>query len=424
MKVIIVALVTLAFSGVATAQPGKPCNGDADSQPGIYTDHTNPKYPSGLKGTVKEKPYMLSKLIAIEKLEEASRKDFQLTGCVARVSFGNFTPMKNHTAYGYQLGVYQNVCNINEHIVKTVDEYYTVFRVNINAAPVSGMISPISMGIGNFSIDKSRASSQYEIQIDAVNGPNYSKDAASNPSRVSTYVSEKMLLTGRSDNYKDYHSDFVKLNTGVGYVENWQGGDRYATHTEKSSQFIDRHYMFIKPGQPLLLPVSRKQYLEDMLQYLEIEKANFKYASDDMVKKLSSTSSDFAKQRLAVVQADKDAYPQIYEAKKEKIKQLLSTQSAEWLQEQAIIGNDNNSYDANDRLKQLGKFYDKEGEYRVALYTMNPEYLKPNPTQPAKPSLIEVQFRYQIAADRGFSQRLFNNFLKNFDLSALQKMVE
>jgi len=425
-KIVFISLLFCGFAAQAQNKPGGketpvPCDGNADMLPGKYTDHTNPKYPTSLKGNTSDKAAMLKQLIAIEKLEEASRKNFNLTGCVARVSFsGGDKSAAGIMKYGYQLGVYRNVCHVTQHIVKTVDEYSTVFRVNINNDPVSGSLSPLAMGIGSFNIAKYPNSVQYDIPVDAIQG----KSTNNNPSRVSKYISEGMLLTGRSDNYRDYHADFLKLNNGNGYVENWQGGDRYANHGPSSYQFIDRHYLITKPGIPLLIPVSRKQYLEDMLEYLEIEKANFYYDNDKQTKQVQGNNAEYAKKRLSILEADKVAYPQLYEAKKAKIKQLLAEQKDAWLQQQAIVGNPGKVYDANDRLKELGKFYDKEGDYSVALYVTNPEYFKSGINQSTKPQIIEVQFRYEIANDRGYSERLFNNFLKNFDMEALRKMLQ
>ena len=37
---------------------------------------------------------------------------------------------------------------------------------------------------------------------------------------------------------------------------------------------------------------------------------------------------------------------------------------------------------------------------------------------------MEVQFHYEISADKGFSKRLLDNFEKNFDMDALKKIVE
>lgn len=50
---------------------------------------------------------------------------------------------------------------------------------------------------------------------------------------------------------------------------------------------------------------------------------------------------------MAVLQADKAAYPQLYEARKVKVRQLLATQNAEWLQKPAVVDYKNVTYDAN-----------------------------------------------------------------------------
>lgn len=79
---------------------------------------------------------------------------------------------------------------------------------------------------------------------------------------------------------------------------------------------------------------------------------------------------------------------------------------------------------AEQRLADIGKFYDSENEKTAALYNYNPAYFKTNSNQPTKPVFIEVQFRYEIGDDRGFSERLLNNFLKNYDMNSLRKMLE
>ncbi len=37
---------------------------------------------------------------------------------------------------------------------------------------------------------------------------------------------------------------------------------------------------------------------------------------------------------------------------------------------------------------------------------------------------MEVQFRYDISQESPFSERIFQNFLKNFDMEALRRMLE
>ena len=147
-------------------------------------------------------------------------------------------------------------------------------------------------------------------------------------------------------------------------MENWLSGGRYDTHSERSYQWIDRHYLITRQGIPLLIAVSRKQYLQDMLEYLELEKANFSFTIEDLINKIATDKSDFANQKRQTWQAHKAAYAEIYEARKSKLKGLLATKSEDWLQQQAIVAGGNKTKDANDRLKETGKFYDKEEENR------------------------------------------------------------
>ncbi|KXK28522.1 MAG: hypothetical protein UZ12_BCD005000952 [Bacteroidetes bacterium OLB12] len=245
---------------------------------------------------------MTKNLIAIEKLEEASRKDFKLTGCAARVSFsgGGSTSYgkSTYTSYGYQLGVYAYVCHVKELTTKIVGEYQTVLRININPDVVFGGNS-LRPGTGDLSFSKTATTLMwsYDFPADALLGPNYESDRIKNPSKVSTYISESNLLAGRSSAYKSYHDDFLKLNAGNGYTENYMRGSLYDKVTENSYRLIDRRYLITKPGIPLLIPVSRKQYLQDMLEYFEIEKANFNYRVDELLKNSATNNSDFGIQQ-------------------------------------------------------------------------------------------------------------------------------
>jgi len=403
--------------------PLTPCNGTADDVTGIYTDHTNPKYgPINLKGSVAEKATMMKILLAIEKQEEASRKNFKLTGCAARVSFArwdNSNYGKNiYAKYGYQLGIYEFVCHVREHVTKIVGEYRSVFRVDIN--PYIPTTSAVG-GTGEFTIN---GQFRYQFPIEAKSGSNFENDKKNSPSKVSQYISESNMLTNRSSDYKNKHADFLKIINGEGYTENWLSGDKYDKRGPDSYQWIDRHYIITKPGVPLLVPVSRKQYLEDLLEYLEIEKANFWYSHAEMVKSYANETTDWAKKRMALLNEDKLAYPKIYEAKKAKIKELFVNKKTEWLQMPAVVDNNNRTYDANKRLENLGKFYDAEDEYTSALYVLNPVYFTSNNGQSANPLFMEIQFRYELGKDNKFSERLFYNWEKQFDLEALRKMLQ
>ena len=51
----------------------------------------------------------------------------------------------------------------------------------------------------------------------------------------------------------------------------------------------------------------------------------------------------------------------------------------------------------------------------------NPKYFKLNTNQPAKAIFMEMQFRYELARDYGFSERLIRNFEKNFDMDGVEE---
>lgn len=423
MRIYIISLILLLSGHQMMAQtkgkitaPQVPCNGSADDVPGIYTDHNNGKYGRViLKGTAVEKAAMMKNLIAIEKLEEASRKGFKLTGSAARVSFARYDNSnygKNiYARHGYQLGVYAYVCHVTEHVPKIVDEYKTVFRVDIN--PYLSPVGVKPVGTGEFSMKYGNP--RYDIADDVT---------SKYPNPISKYFSEEVLLAGRSDDYKNKHADFLKLNNGNGYVENWQAGNRYDNHGPNSYQWIDRHYFITKPGVPLLIPVSRKQYLEDMLVYLELEKANFELLNSKQLSEIATQTAEWAKKKRDALESDKLAYPKFYEVKKAKLKDLLTKQKNEWLQKPAVVDQNTQLKESEKILEALGRFYDEEAEYKSALYVLNPAYFISNNGQSAKTLFLEVQFRYEINKDRGFSARLFNNWEKNFAMDVLKKMAE
>lgn len=135
-------------------------------------------------------------------------------------------------------------------------------------------------------------------------------------------------------------------------------------------------------------------------------------------------TADRAKKKKEDVESDKLAYTKFYEGKKAKLKDLLASQKPEWLAKPAVIDRNTLIRNADEIVNALGRFYDEEVEYKSARYVLNPAYFIGNNGQITKPLFIEVQFRYEINKDRGFSTRIFNNWEKNFDMDALKKMLE
>ncbi|PUZ28875.1 hypothetical protein DCC81_05185 [Chitinophaga parva] len=161
-----------------------------------------------------------------------------------------------------------------------------------------------------------------------------------------------------------------------------------------------------------------------MPEYLELEKANFSFTIEDPINKIATDKSDFANQKRQTRQAHTAMYAEIYEARKAKLKALLATKSEDWLQQQAIEAGGNKTKDANDRLKETGKFYDNEEENIYALYVLNPAYWSRDTSDPIKPILFEIQFRYEIAKENQWGKNLLKTFEKNFDFEALRKMLK
>ncbi|MEI2823732.1 MAG: hypothetical protein V9F02_09940 [Chitinophagaceae bacterium] len=140
-------------------------------------------------------------------------------------------------------------------------------RVDINPDLVNAGAA-LRPGTGNISFDKTATTLMWGMISRRM--PCWApttKKLSEQPSKVSKYISESNLLAGRSNAYKSYHQDFLKLNNGTGFVENYMAGSPYDKVTENSYRWIDRHYLITKPGIPLLIPVTRKQYLQDMLEY-------------------------------------------------------------------------------------------------------------------------------------------------------------
>lgn len=401
----------LLLPGMATLAQETPCQNDDEvaRMPARYTDHTNPKYRTGLGPySSQEKAVMTKRLIEIEKVEEKSRRGFQATGCVLRVSFSgsypNFYGNVPAAAYGYQLAAYANVCHIQQHVVKTVDEYRTVLRVDIN--PYLGAF--YGQANEDFYITDKRV--RYNVSI-AADG------AQINAGYLQTHAGSRVSQWLAQDQVARSKSDFDKINTGNGWVEEAMMGS-----DPKKYMWLDRHYYITKNGAPLLVPLSRKEYLEGLLEYYDIEKRDFQRSMGFKIAEDSRSTGDAAKQRMGIYEADKIAYQKVFENKVANVKKVLADHDADWLSKQAVIKNRfvrENDYarPSNGLLDFVGFAADNEdGAHRLLRFNFEAD------KRPAKPYFMRVQFRYEMG--RYFSETLFKNFEKNFDFGALRGMLE
>lgn len=409
MKKIAFILAVLLAATAGRAQE-TPCQDDDDvaRMPAPYFDHTRPKYPMNIGPySAQEKAVIMKRLTEIEKVEEKSRAGFQATGCVLRVSFSGRPPgffgVTPAAGYGYQLAAYKNVCHIRQHVVKTVDEYTTVLRVDIN--PFLGAF--YGQTNNDFYITDKRV--RYNVSIGA-------DDALINTGYLQKHAGSRVSQWLAQDQVADSKSDFDKINMGNGWVENVMMGS-----DPKKYQWLDRHYYITKNGAPLLAPVSRKEYLEGLLEYYDIEKKNFQLSMGFKIADDSRSTSDATKQRLGVYEADKIAYQKIYEAKVANVKKVLADHDADWLSKQAVVKSrfvrENDYAKASNGLLDFVGFADnEEGAHRLFQYNFGVD------KQVAKPFFMRVQFRYEMG--RYYSESLFKNFEKNFDFGALRKMLE
>lgn len=370
--------------------------------PALYFDHSFDSYS-------KSKSPRMPLLFNIEKLEQNSRKNFRATGCALRV----YT-RPGHGAYdmdGVQreysrFSLYANgyYCNSPQN---TVSEGSTVaeITVSLNHQATSSHYA----NKGDFYITNN--SVRYEVatqMVRSTGGPHY---PTAKYSKISNYISEYSALRSIVDGSNINHTSFLKLINGEGYLDK-NGG--YNEKYKDGYKTIERTYSIIKPGVPVLVPVSRREFLEALLEYYEIEKTNFINEATAMLK------SGNYKDRMSILEADKAAYNKMYEAKKERITNLLKTKSADWLNKQVATQEKVRENDKNKALNGLFDFYDFESG--TLLYKYNPEFTKNKDR--FKPVTIMVKCIYRYNNEQyQWSENLIKNFEKNFDFDGLRKML-
>ena len=161
--------------------------------------------------------------------------------------------------------------------------------------------------------------------------------------------------------------------------------------------------------------MSRKEYLQSLLEYYEREKIYFQ----KLIAELTADRSNDIKY-YSNWQADVDNKISI-------VNKALKENTEEWLAKQAIV---NKVEDASQNYKaklteqtnynRFWKFYDNENKSQP-LYKYNPEYFKAAAASPAKPQFISIAFRYVTMPS---SLRMFNNFIKSFSFEAVKKILQ
>jgi hypothetical protein len=347
--------------------------------------------------TPAEKAMARKTLEQIEKLEQQSRVGFSLTG-------GNWENTFSSKGYAYagnaKLGKYYLQTGHHEFIcvsgkLKRNAEYGTVLRVHINDIPVNTLDRFLQNPFGT-------SMGEYNFGFQYADWKNHKlTDPEDKLISLFTYLScNNTSLLDAINTGQNYFQDIaeknVKLNTRV--------------------PLVHRYWFVKKNNAPVLIPVSRKEYLLSLLEYYDREKLHFP-------KVIAKLTADRDQSGLKSY----DGWETTVNEKIELVKNTLATQSEDWLNTQAVVSRSEDVYqNSKNRLKEkinynrFWMFYDSEkrGE---PLYQYNPEYFKTATRGAATPQLITVVFRYVTLPS---SLRLLNNFTDKFDYAVYQKLLE
>ncbi|MFT3822884.1 MAG: hypothetical protein QM731_03145 [Chitinophagaceae bacterium] len=335
-------------------------------------------------------------LSLIEKTEQQSRTGFTLTG-------GDWENTYSTEGYTYsgttRLGKYTFQSALHEYFclsgkLKRNDESITTLRAYVNTIPVNTLERFLQYPFGSSLGD-------YDFGLQYMDWKNHKPSDVQAP-LISLF------------NYFSCNNETLleAINSGNSY---FQDVPEQQIRPNNRSTYVYRYWFVKKKNLPVLVPVSRKEYLQSLLEYYEREKLHFprliaylNKEHDKGVTRYSSWEADVA-DKIAVV------------------KKALSEHDEEWLAAQAVInrmGDQSQSYKAKlterTNYNRFWQFYDndKKGE---ALFKYNPEYFKTSTQGAARPQIISFAFRYVPVPS---SLRILNNFTQHFDFAAIKKMLE
>ncbi len=401
MKLFITFILAATIANVSDAQTCKT-NTDAETLPGKFLTAAEYPWPAVKAEYFKNLTVTTDKTTAkqvlaqIEKTEILSHAGVTLTG-------GNWQNYYATNGYGYygnvRLGQYYFESSLHEYFclngkVKSNDEAATILRIYVNAIPVNTLNRFLGTPFGS-------SMGEYDFGFQYQDWKNHKPVNVNDP------------LIQLFNYFSCGNEQLIKaINTGEGYFQDVAEKD---IKPNSRSQFIYRYWFIKKKDILVLIPVSRKEYLESLLEYYEREKLHF----PKLVAELTANHDKGIERNYGNWEAD-------VADKTAKVKKALSDNSEDWLKQQAIV---NKLEDASQNYKaqlkektnynRFWKFYSAE-KNSLPLYKINPDYFIANKTSAATPRLITAAFRY---VSMPLSLGIMNNFSKNFDFKELQKML-
>lgn len=402
MKTLLLLSITVLFSTGKVFSQDCKTSVELDTLPRKYLTAAEYPWPEAraeyFNGMVTAADKQMAKqtLAQLEKMEQQSHAGFSLTG-------GNWENYYSTEGYGYiggsKLGKYTFQSSLHEYFcnkgkLSRNSEASTILKVYVNDIPLNTLNRFLHTSYGT-------AMGDYDFGLQYADWKNY-KSADVNAQLIS-------LLTYVTCNSQPL---LEAINSGNGY---FQDIPEKEIKPNNRNNYVYRYWFIKKIDLQVLLPVSRKEYLQSLLEYYEREKLYFpklleKLAQehDKGITRYNNWLAD-VNDKIAVVQ------------------KTLAEQTEEWLSAQAII---NRTEDASQTYKanltektnynRFWKFYENEKQSEP-LYKYNAAYFKLVKDGAARPQIISVVLRYVTMPS---SLRLLNNFTKNFDFNAVKKLVE
>lgn len=402
MKSITLLHLTVALL-IAQQSISQDCKTHADlvDAPGKYLTAAQHPWPAARSGyfyylsTAADKAMAKKTLEQIEKIDQKSQADFKLTGGNWESTFSSagyeYAGSTKLGKYTFQAGYFEFFCRGEKSFRNS--EYGTVLRIYVNAIPLNTLSKflwrPFERGLTDFN-----SGLQY---LDWKNHKS-----------VNTHDQLIPLFTYLSCNSPALIN---AINTGENYFQdvdnkNMKPNTRYE---------IYRNWFVKKNNLPVLVPVSRKEYLQSLLEFYEREKLYFPKLIAKMTADRSSSVKNFTDWQKDV--EDKIAV----------VKKTLSENDEDWLSVQAVVNpleDNSQTYKAGLKEKlnynRFWQFYDI-GRRSDPLYKYNPDYFRTSTQGPARPQLISVVFRFNTIPT---SLKLLDNFTRHFDFEAARKLVE
>ena len=383
-----------APAGGAVPRKGDPCVSKAELETAPGTYFTSAQYPwpavraeyFAKMATAADKANAKQTLERVEDLERQTRRDFALAGGSWEAYFSSdgyeYAGSRKLADYRFQVAFHEHLC-IREQMQRN-GEFSTVLRVHVNTLP----INVLSKFVRRFPGTTGTAYDYKDMKA-------YKPGVTAPLIDLFTYleIDKPELVTA--------------INSGT---SSWQ--DVPEREVRKDSYDHVYRYWFVKRGDaPILLPVTRKEYLESLLEFYDREAQRLPKAS-------SSMSLEAARNYYGDI-------PTVIANKKALVEKALKENTAEWLSRQAVVNGREDLYlTQKQKLPEYSssltfhRFYDGD-KGGSPLYKYNPAYFS-TAQSPASPEFLSVVFRY---VHKPAPLRLVDNFTTHFDVDAWKNVL-